>query len=45
MGTIGQTLVDPTGIQSGIIGGRQVGPYQMREQQRSCATDVFGLIK
>ena len=43
MGTIGQTSVDPTGLQSGIIGGRQVGPDQVRRQQAVCFGDVLGL--
>jgi hypothetical protein len=43
MGTIGQTSVDPTGLQSGIIGSRQVGPDQVGKQQAVCSVDVFGL--
>ena len=34
MSTIGQTLVDPTGLQNGMIGGRQVDAYQVRKRQR-----------
>ena len=45
MGAIGQIPVDPTGIQSGIIGGRQVDAYQFRQQQRGCFRDMFGLNK
>jgi len=43
MGTIGQRAVDPTGIQSGIIGSRQVGAYPVRRQARGCFSEVFGL--
>jgi hypothetical protein len=43
MGTIGQTAIDPTGIQSGIIGGRQVGPYRVRKPQRDGLRYVFRL--
>jgi hypothetical protein len=42
MGTIGQTAVDPTGIQSGVIGGGQIGAYQVWKQQRGCFRDIFG---
>ena len=43
MGTIGQTPVDPAGLKNGIIGGRQVGPDQVRRQRPVCFGDVFEL--
>ncbi len=45
VGTIGQISVAPSGIQSGIIGGRQIGPYQIRQQQQGCFRNVFELNK
>jgi len=44
-GGIIQIPVDPSGLQSGIIGGRQVGANQVRERQRDCIRHVFRLNK